>query len=241
MAIRRKVFRIEECARKVVPRPASAEATATEPRHHEYLTELKALRALIEPQAQLDREAIERSRAQIAEAQAYKHELNLIYAAVRRTKQEMDTLDTGVLQEPQIARAGRELDAIVAGTEQATQTVLRAAEDIDRTARTLVDTLKNAHEQGLAHDIQDRVVEIYEACNFQDLTGQRVDKVLATLSFIELHVGRLMQIWHGIEQFKPVAFGQSDQGDCKYLNGPKLAGESGHSSQEDIDALFGTA
>jgi chemotaxis protein CheZ len=153
----------------------------------------------------------------------------------------METLDTEVLQEPQIARAGRELDAIVAGTEQATQTVLRAAEDIDRTARTLVDTLKNAHEQGLAHDIQDRVVEIYEACNFQDLTGQRVDKVLATLSFIELHVGRLMQIWHGIEQFKPVAFGQSDQGDCKYLNGPKLAGESGHSSQEDIDALFGTA
>jgi chemotaxis protein CheZ len=153
----------------------------------------------------------------------------------------MDTLDTGVLREPQIARAGHELDAIVAGTEQATQTVLRAAEDIDRTARTLADALKSAHEQGLAHDIQDRVVEVYEACNFQDLTGQRIAKVLATLSFIEQHVGRLLQIWHGIERFKPVEFGPSDLGDRKFLNGPKLAGEAGHSSQEDIDALFGTA
>jgi chemotaxis protein CheZ len=232
MAVRRKVFRIEECARNVAPRPVSTGVAATELQHHEYLTELKALRALIEPQAQVDREAIEDCRAQIAEAQAYKHELDLIYAAVRRTKQEMDTLDTGVLREPQIARAGHELDAIVAGTEQATQTVLRAAEDIDRTARTLADALKSAHEQGLAHDIQDRVVEVYEACTFQ---------VLATLSFIEQHVGRLLQIWHGIERFKPVEFGPSDQGDRKFLNGPKLAGEAGHSSQEDIDALFGTA
>ena len=43
------------------------------------MAELQALRALIEPRAQVDRETMERARAQIAEAQAYKNELDLIY------------------------------------------------------------------------------------------------------------------------------------------------------------------
>ena len=44
----RKIFRIEQCAHNVAPSPASTEPAETELRHHEYLTELKALRALIE-------------------------------------------------------------------------------------------------------------------------------------------------------------------------------------------------
>ena len=72
------------------------------------------------------------------------------------------------------ARASRELAAIVGSTEQATQSILQAAEEIDQAANTLSASVKGSHEQGLAHDIQDRVVQIFEACNFQDLTGQRV-------------------------------------------------------------------
>jgi len=48
-------------------------------------------------------------------------------------------------------------------------------------------------------------VQIFEACNFQDLTGQRVAHVMATLKFVEEHVARLLTIWNGIEQFKPAA------------------------------------
>ena len=58
-------------------------------RHREFMTEMQALRELIEPRAEIDRDALERARAQIAEAQAYKHELGLIYAAVERTRDEM--------------------------------------------------------------------------------------------------------------------------------------------------------
>ncbi len=82
------------------------------------------------------------------------------------------------------------------------------------------------------------MVQIFEACNFQDLTGQRVGKVVETLAFLEEHVGRLMEIWRGVEQFKPVAFDEIPEGDKKLLNGPKLAGDAGHSSQNDIDTLF---
>ena len=113
----------------------------------------------------------------------------------------------------QTARARRELHAIVGGTEQATQSILQAAEEIDQAANTLTASVKGSHDQGLAHDIQDRVVQIFEACNFQDLTGQRVAHVMATLKFVEEHVARLLTIWHGIEQFKPVVFGEEAGGD----------------------------
>jgi chemotaxis protein CheZ len=84
------------------------------------------------------------------------------------------------------------------------------------------------------------VIHIFEACNFQDLTGQRITKVVATLKFIETHIVRMMEIWGGIEVFQeltPQAMAERD-GDKKLLNGPKLDGEVGHASQDDIDALF---
>ena len=115
--------------------------------------------------------------------------------------------------------------------------ILQAAEAIDQAANTLTASVKGSHDQGLAHDIQDRVVQIFEACNFQDLTGQRVAHVMATLKFVEEHVARLLTIWQGIEQFKPVVFGE-EAGSDRFLNGPKLSGDRGHSTQDDIDGLF---
>ena len=117
-----------------------------------------------------------------------------------------------------------------------TLTTLAMAAGEDRVP-AITAVLKGGHDQGLVHDIHERVVQIYEACNFQDLTGQRVAKVAATLKFIEDHVARLMEIWHGLEQFQPVVFEEID-GDRKFLNGPKLAADSGHSSQDDIDSMF---
>lgn len=238
MAFQRKVFRIEERARLCAPDAASADEAEGAIGHHAFMAELQALRALIAPRMQMDRETIERVRAQIAEAEAYKNEIELIYKAVKRSKDEIDVVGAEPLQGDRVARASRDLQAIVAGTEQATQTILQAAEEIERSANTLADTLKSGPDQGLAHDIQDRVVQIFEACNFQDLTGQRVAKVVATLKFIEDHAARLLQIWRSIEQFKPVVFGADDGRDTGYLNGPKLPEEPGHSTQDDIDAIF---
>jgi chemotaxis protein CheZ len=82
------------------------------------------------------------------------------------------------------------------------------------------------------------VVQIFEACNFQDLTGQRVAHVLETLKFVEEHVGRLLAIWQGIEQFAPVVLGADAGEDRRLLNGPKLPDDRGHASQDDIDGMF---
>jgi chemotaxis protein CheZ len=244
MAVQRKVYRIEEHARPRASDAIDSGHAEGALRHREFMAELQALRELIGPRdpverAVPDRDALERARAQIAEAQAYKHELNLIYAAVARTKSEMALLGANACRSEQAARASRELAAIVGGTERATRSILQAAEEIDQSANTLSATIKNESEQGLADDIRDRVVQIFEACNFQDLTGQRVAHVLATLKSVEARVARLLTIWHGIEQFAPVALGGDNEDDRRFLNGPKLNGDAGHSDQREIDAMFG--
>jgi chemotaxis regulatin CheY-phosphate phosphatase CheZ len=43
----------------------------------------------------------------------------------------------------------------------------------------------------LSEEIQERVVSIFEACNFQDLTGQRIKKVMTTMKFIEKTVSNI--------------------------------------------------
>ena len=92
----------------------------------------------------------------------------------------------------------------------------------------------------LSEEIQERVVSIFEACNFQDLTGQRISKVMTTMKFIENHITVMMDIWGGVDAIKAHAplIADDRAGDARLLNGPKLDGDAGHASQNDIDALF---
>jgi chemotaxis protein CheZ len=133
-----------------------------------------------------------------------------------------------------------ELGAVVGGTEEATQQILEAAEAIDQAASALTKVNSPDQQKLLSEEIQERVVSIFEACNFQDLTGQRIGKVMATMKFIENHITVMMDIWGGVDAIRAHAPPIIDDrvGDAKLLNGPKAAGDVGHASQNDIDALF---
>jgi chemotaxis protein CheZ len=234
MGVQRKVFRVETFTR---PRNGAAERAYP---HDEIMAELKALRSLVQPQEDVSLRMVEAYKAEIAEAQKLKAELDLIYDAINRTKQEIATLHRTGFEGPEMKRVTHELDAIVGGTETATEGILSAAEFIDQAANTLSAAVKSEHDKALAHDIQDHVVQIFEACNFQDLTGQRITKVVGTLKFIETHIVRMMEIWGGIESFKDIAPTEmaAREGDTRLVNGPRLDGDLGHASQDEIDALF---
>jgi chemotaxis protein CheZ len=237
MPVQRKVFRIEERAR-----PTGHGGIADSALHRDFMTELQSLREMIEPRmTQTDRAEIEKTWAQITEARAYKHELGLIHAAVERARDDMAVLGADAQRGEDSARASRELAAIVGGTEKATQAILQAAEEIDHAAGTLSAALKTGHDKGLAHDIQERVVQIFEACNFQDLTGQRVAHVIAMLKSVEERIARLLLIWQDVEQLKPAHADESKEGDWRFLNGPKLPSDRGHATQDDIDGMFRVA
>jgi chemotaxis protein CheZ len=236
MPVHRKVFSIEQHMRPRLRGAAQAQPTGDQ--RCESMSELQALRSLVEPKVAAEGDVAKRARAQIAEAQAYKAELAAIYDAIGRTAADMASLVAGAQNGAQASRISRELAAIVTGTERATQAILQAAEEIDQSAHALAAALKS-HERGLVHDIQERVVQIFEVCNFQDLTGQRVSKAVTTLRFIEEHIDRMLQIWQKIERFKPlVPDDRHDDDEQRFLNGPKLAGDGGHSTQSEIDKMF---
>jgi chemotaxis protein CheZ len=234
MPVQRKVFRIEETSST---RPALRDVSTERAKSPEISAEYSSLRALIEPLDDIDRTSRERALAHIAEAQAFKRELELIYAAVDSSRSHAAVVGAGALGSDRIARTSRDLAAIVTTTEHSIHSILQAAEEIDQAAVALSAALKGTHDKGLSHDIQERVVQIFEACNFQDLTGQRVTQVLSTLKFLEEHTRRLLEIWRGIEA-APDVLAEQAADDRRLLNGPRLAGDSGHSSQHDIDALF---
>ena len=238
--VHRRTFRIDQVrnmvASSLVPDP---DADAIQ-RHHELILEIRALRAAIEPREHDSTRIIETYQAQIGEIQKLKGELDIIQAAIDDTKQEIATLHVTGFKGREMRRVTDDLDAIVGGTESATEQILTAAEDIDQCASNLCAMVKNEQEQNLARDITERVVQIFESCNFQDLTGQRITKVVSTLQFIEQHILKMMEIWGGIEalkDFTPIAIAERE-GDARLLNGPRLDADAGHASQDDIDALF---
>ena len=239
MQARRKPFRVESMDRAAGR--VNLHSYGHHVAHDEIMSELRSLRALVKPSEQVTQQMIEAYKAQIAEAAKLKHELDLIQDAIIRTKQEIATVHVTGFEGPEMARVTNELDAIVGGTESATDAILSNAEEIDQLASTLAPRLKDEQNQQLVQDMQERVIKIFEACNFQDLTGQRITKVVGTLKFIETHIVRMMEIWGGIEAFEDIAPETiaTREGDTRLLNGPKVAGDVGHASQDDIDALFG--
>src|SRR3954451_18253607 len=171
MSVHGRPFRVEQ-KRRGNGHPTPTIAVESPMQHREVMTELRGLRSLLESSPAATLQTLEAHKAQLAELQKLKGEMDLIYEAINRTKQEMATLHVSGFNGPEMSRVTGELGAVVGGTEHATQIILEAAEEIDQNASNLAAYLKSETQQGLAQDIQDRVVKIFEACNFQDLTGQ---------------------------------------------------------------------
>ncbi len=255
MAVQRKRFRIEELQFESMP-PAEQSEGITLPMHDMIMSELRAIRDQMgrplqsaevkEEEQAASRHAIEAQaaidiyRAQIAQCEKLKVELDLIHDAITRTKLEIAVLHGSSFNGDEMAKVTGELGAIVGGTEQATEQILEAAEAIDQAATALAGGTSLTQHGRLTADISERVVSIFEACNFQDLTGQRISKVMNTMKFIEHHINVMMDIWGGVDAIKAhsPAIVDTREGDERLLNGPKSADDAGHASQNDIDAMF---
>jgi chemotaxis protein CheZ len=263
MSVSRKRFRIEQALMGDAPIVMPAvEGGEIGPMHREIMAELRAIRAqmagfghaggtpadigMTTVATEVNREVadaqalLETYRAQIEQCEKLKVELDLIHDAINRTKREIATLHGKSFEGDEMAKVNGELGAVVGGTEQATQQILEATEAIDQAATALSKNISPDQQKLLSEEIQERVVSIFEACNFQDLTGQRISKVMSTMKFIEQHIYEMMEIWGGVDAIKAHAPAIIDtrEGDAKLLNGPKLDGDAGHASQNDIDALF---
>jgi chemotaxis protein CheZ len=253
MPVHRKRFRIEEAFLGEIPMQSAGDGEL-DPMHHEIMNELRAIRAQMaypaggmvataasEPSEKAEAHGLlETYRAQIEQCEKLKVELDLIQDAINRTKREIAVLHGKSFNGGEMSKVTGELGAVVGGTEEATQQILEAAEAIDQAAAAMTKVNSPDQQKRLSEEIQERVVSIFEACNFQDLTGQRISKVMTTMKFIENHITVMMDIWGGVDAIRAHAPPIVDdrQGDARLLNGPKTEGDTGHASQNDIDALF---
>lgn len=103
---------------------------------------------------------------------------------IENAKQELAALQPAEIRDQHIPNATDELDAVVGATEQATFAIFDACDVISGIAGQ-VDA-----EQGAK--LTDQVTKIFEACNFQDITGQRISKVVRTLKHIESKVDMIV-------------------------------------------------
>lgn len=132
-----------------------------------------------------------------------------------------------------IPTATDELDAVVEATAEASGTIMDSCEAIQGIATGL-----DAEKAAL---IEAEVTKIFEACSFQDITGQRITKVVSTLKEIEVKVGSLLSIladkMPGVEYTTtPATEAVSIDDPDSLMNGPQLPGQG--ITQQDIDALL---
>src|SRR4029077_10785516 len=144
MLARRKPFRVETMDR--VRANGHSNRHAHHFPHDEIMTELRAPRAVVKAAEQVSLQMIDGYKSQIAEAQKLKTELDLIYDAINKTKQEIATVHMTGFEGPEMARVTNELDAIVGGTAHATDQILSSAEEIDQMAHTLGPRLKDEQD-----------------------------------------------------------------------------------------------
>lgn len=116
--------------------------------------------------------------------------------AITRTKSEIATIHAVEQEHSHLFAASEALDAITRTTEQATSDILAAAEHIQESAWTLREDGANPE---LCDDLDRRATEIYTACSFQDLTAQRIGKIIQTLRYLEGRINTMIAIWDQTE------------------------------------------
>lgn len=143
-------------------------------------------------------------------------------------RKQLQATNVGDISSTHIPSATDELDAVVGTTEQATQTIMESCEKV-------LETIKNEKPE-TAQAVESYVVKIFEACTFQDITGQRIKKVVNCLKQIE---GKTSSILKALEQELGDISSQHDEPAEKVvnlLNGPALPQNA--VTQDDIDKLL---
>ncbi|WP_208995025.1 protein phosphatase CheZ [Pseudovibrio sp. Alg231-02] len=214
---------------------------------HDHLTLNRSAETadLLEAVRRLEKTLVERELP--SEMETYRLHTYEMYEAIERTKDEISKIKLENADNNRFSAASDELDAIVTSTESATQVILESSEAI----QDLVDKLRASGAEDAPCDaIEEMAMEILMACSFQDLTGQRINKVVKALHYLEGRISKMIRIW-GVnladEDRPEINLDEPRDEDDRHidkrpdahlLNGPQMDGAG--VDQADIDAMFDT-
>jgi chemotaxis protein CheZ len=173
-----------------------------------------------------------------AEESRLKRELVGLFGHLNRLRRELAHLQSG--DEQSFASMAETMNDIVQNTEAASNTILESMESIDATV-TGLRTHADPDVVAACTAINDRVNQVFEACSFQDLTGQRIARLAKGLTFIEERVNTMIRVWGRDEIFKVIEEVKMDSTEPKnadeaLLHGPQS--EKAAISQSEVDKLF---
>lgn len=176
------------------------------------------------------------------------HELGELAKFINAAKKELQEVKNSDIASQQLPSASNHLDAIVHMTENATSKIMDECDKLSVFHNDLRERLINMDppldpdalasvDAGL-NDSMTSITHIFEACNFQDITVQRIQKVVKALQEVERQVLRMVVVFGLVENDQKLddATKAELKEDAALLNGPQLAGQG--LEQDDIDAIL---
>jgi len=166
-----------------------------------------------------------------------RRELDGLLRYLNKVRDEIAAIKKPADETHNFQKMGDQLDAIVKATEEATNTIMEVVEKNDAIVQEIRNKIDDPDVIAKLDEIANNSGDVFQACSFQDITGQRVNKLVKSLNYVEDRVTALVEIW-GREVIENVIVQelQEKTEDEKLLHGPQMAGEG--LSQDDIDALF---
>jgi chemotaxis protein CheZ len=237
-------------------KPAAPERSAnklngsTDPRLNDIIVGLQELKELIAPAQRQATDVIEAYKTQLAEIFELRLEFDRMKEAIESTKAQLTAIRRLETEGRSMSRVNGELDEVVVDTERATTSILSATEEIEGQVRSIRDALSDPTHQARVEIVLQKVVALYESCSFHDVTGQRIAKIVGVLKFLEERVQTVIDAWAGLDAFRGFTSGSAAPGFTaaapaipgpkheELLHGPRLPRDTGHASQNDIDAMF---
>lgn len=160
-------------------------------------------------------------------------ELEELARYIKEAKHEISSIKPKDISTDFIPSATDELDAVVGATEEATNKIMDVCDEISGVA------------ESVAADAKEKLIgcttKIFEACNFQDITGQRITKVVQTLKHIDAKIEAIVKAMGdeiqrtGGDAHHPKHVHDADP-EKGLLNGPQLPNNA--VSQDEIDRLL---
>lgn len=168
-------------------------------------------------------------------------EIHALNDHIASTKQEVAALKPVDEATSTVTIATQELSEVVLATETAANTILENVEQMDAINAEMRNNVSAGDPDGMLPDI-DRLdnisIELLTACSFQDVTGQRINKVVNSLNYIEARLQKMIEIWQvekGTADTQAISLAEDDaRPDKDLLHGPQSDGMD----QDGIDALF---
>ncbi len=146
---------------------------------------------------------------------------------IERTQLELGEIPADSMAELAMPDVDMDLKEVVQSTEAATNTILQSAEQIMSASDEDMDTYRQT--------VDDAVMAIFEACCFQDLTGQRISRVSDTLSQISQHLKYVTDVINGCRATRPFNT-ITHAGSGPAMHGPQSGDDA--VSQDLADSLF---